>query len=102
MRTPRFATPTFREAACCVSTPPDAFTVTDRRFTSNADRRIVAERRREFSEQGEVPVRIVGPLHFTVIWGRLYRGSAGEKGSQLTRVSSTSCALHLARMLSAA
>jgi hypothetical protein len=32
MRTLRFATPTFREAACCASTPPDAFTVTDRRF----------------------------------------------------------------------
>ena len=39
-------------AFCSASTPPDAFTVTDRRFTSNADRRIVAERRREFFEPG--------------------------------------------------
>jgi hypothetical protein len=29
--------------------PPDAFTVTERRFTSNADRRIVAQRQRDFS-----------------------------------------------------
>ena len=72
----RFATPTFREAACCTSTPPDAFTVTDRRFSSNAGRWFVAERRREFPNRAKsachfrssARARIAGPLHFTVIW----------------------------------
>src|SRR6185369_8242387 len=64
MRAPRFATPTFREAACCASTPPDVFTVTDRRFTSRSpDRR----------GRG----RLVGPLPMTrALCGRGRRGQA--------------------------
>jgi hypothetical protein len=47
--------------------PPDAFTVTERRFTSNADRRIVAQRQRDFSRPTRAGSGALARRQFTEI-----------------------------------